>query len=64
MKNWQRRALSFEVKAIESILGIKFEGTTLKEKQAFAEKHKAERIAVTGQLLHQAYIEHKRDRNS
>ena len=64
MKVWQKRALNFEVRAIEEILGIKFEGRTAKDKEAFAAKYKAERIAVTGQLLHQAYIEHKRDMNS
>lgn len=63
MKDWQKRALNFEVRAIEEILGIKFEGRTVKEKQAFAAKHKAERIAVTAQLLRQAYIEHQRDMN-
>ena len=63
MKSWQIRALNFEVKATETILGIKFEGTSLKEKQAFAEKHKKDRVAATAELLRQSHEEYTRDMN-
>lgn len=62
MKAWQRRALNFEVKAIESILGIKFEGTTLKEKQVFVAEHKQERIEATSQLLGQEFEHYTKDK--
>ena len=61
MKNWQIRALNFEVRAIETLLGIKFEGTTLKEKQSFAEKHKSDRIALTAELLRQSHENYMKD---
>lgn len=64
MKNWQRRALNFEAKAIETFLGIKFEGTSLKEKQAFVARHKKDRIAVTAELLHQSYEDYQKDMNA
>lgn len=62
MKAWQRRALDFEVKAIESILGINFKGSTVKEKQLFVAKYKEDRLKVTSELLSQTFEEHAKDK--
>lgn len=61
MKDWQRRALNFEIKAIETFLGIKFEGSTTKDKQAFVDRYKQERLEVTSELLRQGFEDYKRE---
>lgn len=48
---------NFEVKAIETFLGIPFEGRTMEDKEIFVEKHRAERVKFTTQLLKEAYEE-------
>ncbi|MGE7092560.1 hypothetical protein ACQKII_14165 [Lysinibacillus sp. NPDC048646] len=55
MEKWQLDALNFEVKAIETFLGFKFEGETIEEKQEFVAAHKDKRTEVTSELLRQAY---------
>lgn len=49
MENWQLDALNFEVKAIETFLGFKFEGETVEEKQVFVAAHKDKRVEVTSE---------------
>lgn len=58
MEKWQLDSLNFEVKAIETFLGYKFEGETTEDKQSFVAKHKDKRVEVTSEMLKQAYEEH------
>jgi len=55
MEKWQLDALNFEVKAIETFLGIKFEGKTIADKQTFVSKYKNKRREATKELLMQSY---------
>lgn len=57
MEKWQLDALNFEVKAIETFLGIAFEGETVEQKQEFVAAHKDKRTDVTSELLRTAYKE-------
>lgn len=58
MEKWQLDALNFEVKAIETFLGYKFEGKTIEDKQVFVTKHKDKRVDVTIKMLKQTYEDH------
>lgn|GEM_PF-4439186 len=55
MEKWQLGALNFEVKAIETFLGIKFEGETIVDKQMFVSTYKDKRREATKELLIQSY---------
>lgn len=55
MEKWQLDALNFEVKAIETFLGITFEGETIGDKQMFVSAHKDKRRETTNELLIQSY---------
>lgn len=55
MEKWQLDALNFEVKAIETFLGIKFEGETIEDKQMFVSAYKDKRREATKELLIQSY---------
>ncbi len=55
MEKWQLDALNFEVKAIETFLGIKFEGETMEDKQMFVSAYKDKRREATKELLLQSY---------
>lgn len=57
MEKWQLEALNFQVKAIETFLGLKFEGKSVEEKQAFVSEHKDKRTEITSELLRQSYEE-------
>lgn len=59
MEKWQLDALNFEVKAIETFLGITFEGETVEQKQEFVVVHKDKRTEVTSKLLRTAYEDYK-----
>lgn len=51
-------ALNFEVKAIETFLGYKFEGSTIEDKQIFADRYKEERKAWTSEMLDEMHVEY------
>jgi len=57
MEKWQLDALNFEVKAIETFLGIKFEGETVEDKQTFVSTYKDKRRETTKELLKQSFEE-------
>ncbi|MEK4025432.1 hypothetical protein [Sporosarcina sp. FSL W7-1283] len=58
MEDGLLQALNFEVKAIETFLGYKFEGETNEDKKLFADKHKEERRAYTSALMEDMYNEY------
>lgn len=61
MEKWQLDALNFEVKAIETFLGYKYEGVTVEDKQLFVDKHRDKRVEVTSEMLKQAYEDYVRN---
>lgn len=60
MEDWQVDVINFEVKAIETFLGIKFTGNTIKDKQRFIDDHVDERRRVTSELMAQGYQDYIR----
>lgn len=61
MEKWQLEGINFEIKAIETFLGIKFEGESLEQKIAFIAEHKEKRLEVTGDLLRKAYVDYLKE---
>lgn len=60
MEDWQVDVINFEVKAIETFLGIKFTGGTMEDKQKFVKDHVNDRRKATSELMAQGYQDYIR----
>ncbi len=60
MDNSYIDALNFKVRSIEHLLGIKFEGKSLIDKQEFVAKHWEARMEVSYELLADAWEDAKK----
>lgn len=56
--NTREEYLNFNIKAIETYLGIKFDGMGMVDKEIFFNKHHEERVKVTSKLMADAYYEY------
>lgn len=59
----KEQTLNFRIKAIETFLGIKFQGSTVLDKEEFVSEHHAKRVEVTTKLMKEAYDD-ERELNS
>ena len=54
----KQQTLNFNVKAIETFLGIKFEGSSGEDKEEFVRKHREERVKETNRIMEEEYKEY------
>lgn len=50
--------LNFNIKLTEQLFNIKFEGTSLEDKEAFVEQYRGRRDAAVGQILSEMHDEY------
>lgn len=61
LEQWKKDYLNFNLKAIETFLGIEFKGTTYEDKKAFVEEHHEERVRVTTKMMDEMHDEFVRE---
>ncbi|MEK3728632.1 hypothetical protein [Lysinibacillus sp. FSL W8-0953] len=50
--------LNFNIKLTEQLFNVKFEGSSLEDKEAFVEQYKEQRNAATAKILSEMHEEH------
>ena len=51
----KEQALNFNVKAIETFLGVTFQGSTTQDKEKFVAEYHAKRVETTTKLMKEGY---------
>ena len=54
----KEQTLNFNVKAIETFLGVKFQGSTIQDKEDFVAEYHVKRVETTTKLMKDAYEEY------
>jgi len=57
----KEQALNFNVKAIETFLGVMFQGSTIQDKEKFVAEYHAKRVEVTDKLMQEGFEEYKKE---
>jgi hypothetical protein len=51
----KEQTLNFNVKAIETFLGVTFEGSTMQDKEKFVAEYHDKRVETTTKLMQESY---------
>ena len=57
----KEQTLNFNVGAIETFLGIKFEGSTMQDKEKFVAEYHAKRVETTNKLMQEGYEDYVKE---